>query len=161
MNGRPKDRFYLKGPSLDYNSELSSIDIAWDFSRGHWWDLITFESTLFLESLTVSLCIKYLVQSSKWRAELGVWEVVFFHVPEEIIYSFLIHFGIVQIWPMYHSLDKRAWFAIIFLLFKESLTLFQIWIFYYTFTCFVPFEVTENRVTKVNSKLFNGNCAEA
>ena len=33
--------------------------------------------------------------------------------------------------------------------------------FYYTFTYFVPFEVIENRVTKVNSKYFNENCAEA
>ena len=37
------------------------------------------------------LCLKYLVQSPKWRVELGVWEVVFFLVPEEIVYSF---FGI-------------------------------------------------------------------
>ena len=26
----------------------------------------------------MSLCLKYLVQSSKWRFELGIWEVVFF-----------------------------------------------------------------------------------
>ena len=74
---------------------------------------------------------------------------------------FLVYFGIVQIWPMYHSLDKRVWFTIIFLPLKESLTLFQIWIFYYTFTYFVPFGVIKNRVTKVNSKYFNGNFAEA
>ena len=62
---------------------------------------------------------------------------------------------------MYHSLDKRVWFMIIFLPLKESLTLFQIWIFHYTFTYFVPVEVIENRVTKDNSKYFNVNCAEA
>ena len=33
--------------------------------------------------------------------------------------------------------------------------------FHYTFTYFAPFGVIENRVTKVNSKYFNGNCAEA
>ena len=42
--------------------------------------------------------------------ELGVWEVVFFPVPEEIVCSFLVYFGILQIWPMYHSLAKRVWF---------------------------------------------------
>ena len=31
---------------------------------------------------------------------------------------------------MYYSLDKRIWFTIIFLPLKESLTLFQIWIFF-------------------------------
>ena len=30
---------------------------------------------------------------------------------------------------MYHSLEKRIWFTIIFLLLKKTLTLFQIWIF--------------------------------
>ena len=82
-------------------------------------------------------------------------------VPEEIVYTFLVYFEIVQIWPMYHSSDKRVWFIIIFLPLKESLTLFQIWIFYYTFTYFVPFGVIKNRVTKVNFKYFNGNFAEA
>ena len=107
------------------------------------------------------LSLKYLIQSSKWRDELDVWEVVFFSVPEEFIYSFLVYFGIVSIWPLYHSFDKRFWFKIIFLPLKESLTLFQIWIFYYTFTYFFLFGVIENRVTKVNFKYFNGNCAEA
>ena len=34
------------------------------------------------------LCLKYLLRPCKWRVELGVWEVVFFPVPEEIVYSF-------------------------------------------------------------------------
>ena len=103
----PKNLFLSKKrPGFDYNSELSSINAAWDFSRDHWWDLITFESILFLESLIVSLCLKYLVQSSKWRVELGIWEVKFFPIPEEIAYSFL----------MYYLLDKRVWFTIIFFL---------------------------------------------
>ena len=62
----------------------------------------------------MSLCLEYLVQSSKWRVELGVWEVVFFPVPEEVVYPFLVYFGIVQIWPMYHSLDKKVWITIMF-----------------------------------------------
>ena len=67
----------------------------------------------------------------------------------------MVYFGII------HSLDKRVWFTIIFLPLKERLTLFQTWIFYYTFTYFVQFGVIENIVTKVNSKYFNENCAEA
>ena len=49
---------------------------------------MTFESILFLCSLTVFQCLNYLDRPSKWRVELGVWEVVFFPVPEEIAYSF-------------------------------------------------------------------------
>ena len=44
---------------------------------------------------------------------------------------------------MYHSLDKRIWFKIIFLPLKESLTLFQIAI------------VIEDNVTKMICKCFN------
>ena len=59
---------------------------------------------------------------------------------------------------MYHSLETRIWFLIIFLPLKESLTLFQIWVFLPTFDYFVPFGVIENRFTKINFKYFNGNC---
>ena len=107
------------------------------------------------------LRIKFLVHLSKWRVEQGVCEVIsFFPVPEEIAYSFLVYFGIAQFWLMYHSLDRRVWFTIIFLPLKESLTMFQVWIgfVWYTFTYFVPFGVIENRVTKVNSKYLNENC---
>ena len=34
------------------------------------------------------LCLKYLIHPSKWRVELVVWKVLFFSVPEEILYSF-------------------------------------------------------------------------
>ena len=54
------------------------------------------------------LCLKYLVRLSKWRVELGFWEVVYFLVPEETVYSFPISisigFGIAEIWPC-----TRAW----------------------------------------------------
>ena len=98
----------------------------------------------------VSPCLKYLEQWSKWRAELGVWEVVFFTVPEQIVCYFFVYFGLVQIWKMYHSLDKRVWFTIIFLPVKESLTLFQISIYYYAFNYFALFGVIKNKVTKAN-----------
>ena len=68
-----------------------SQNTAWDLSsREHCWDLINFESILFLSSLIVCLSktLKYLVFPSKWRVELTVWEVLFFPVPEKIIYSF-------------------------------------------------------------------------
>ena len=58
---------------LDQNSGLISVNTAWDLSREHWWDLINFESILFLHSLIVCLSktVKYLVCLSKWRAELS------------------------------------------------------------------------------------------
>ena len=110
------------------------------------------------------LCLKYLLRPCKCRVELGAWEVVFFPVQRKlyILFSipFLIYFGIVKIWPMYHNLEKRISFTIILLPLKEGLTLFEIWIFFqisYTFTYFVPFGVIKNRVTKINFKYFNGN----
>ena len=72
--------------------ELISISTAWDLSRKHWWDLITFEYVLFLYSLIVCLCLKCLVLSSKWRVELGVWKVVFFPFPGEIVFFFFCNF---------------------------------------------------------------------
>ena len=64
------------------------INTAWDPSREHWWDLITFGFILFLYSFIVCLSPKYTVHPSKWRVELGVWEVLFFPVSGEIGYSF-------------------------------------------------------------------------
>ena len=91
-----KDLFLSKRPDLHYNSELSSINTAWDFSREHWsGDLITFESFFFLEFNCV--CLKYLVQSSKWRAELSIWEVIFFPVPQEVVQLY-IPFWCVIFW---------------------------------------------------------------
>ena len=63
-------------------------------SREHWCDLVTFEFTLFLYSLIARLCQKYLVHLSKWRNQLGVWEVFFLPGPEEILYFFNILFDI-------------------------------------------------------------------
>ena len=85
-------------------------------------------------------------------------EVVFFLVPEEIEYCFLVFFRTVQTSTMYHNLDNRVWFTIIFLPLKERFALFQSWIFHYTFTYFVPYGVIENRIAKVKS--MSGNCIE-
>ena len=81
--------------AVEKSSFLRNIVSKWeirpgcrDLSREHWWNLMTFESILFLYSLIVCLCLKYLVRPSKWKVELGVWEVAFFPVPEKIVYSF-------------------------------------------------------------------------
>ena len=49
---------------------------------------------------------------------------VFFHSRGNIYFliSFLIYFEIVCIWLLHHRFDKRVWFTIIFLPFKESHT---------------------------------------
>ena len=58
---------------------------------------------------------------------------------------------------MYHSLETRICFLIIFLPLKESHSVPDIG-FLLTFNYFVPFRVIENRFTKINFKYFNGNC---
>ena len=56
---------------------------------------------------------------------------------------------------MYHSLDKRIWFPIIFLLLEESHSEPDMdFFFYYTFTYFFPIEVIDDRVIKIKSKQF-------
>ena len=81
-------------------SRISSIDMvagkvllvncsqAWDLFRENWWDLITFESILFVYSFFVCQFLKYLVHPSNRRDQLGVWEVAFFSLAEEIVFSF-------------------------------------------------------------------------
>ena len=69
--------------------------------------------------------MKCAARSSKWRVELGVWEVIF---SSYFRGNCLFFFGIARIWPMCHSLDKRVWLSIMFLPLKQSLTLLQIWI---------------------------------
>ena len=150
---RPKDLFLSKMSQAFLWFRISSIDIAWDYSREHRWDLITFGSILFWESLSVSLCLKYLVHSFKWRVEPGVWEIVFSSCSRG---NCIFFFGIF--WFMYHSLDKRVWLSITFLPLKQNLTLFQIWISFAIPSLFLVWlGVIKNRVTKVKSKYFNGN----
>ena len=66
---------------------------------------------------------------------------------------FLVYYGIVQIWPMYHNLDKRVWFTIIFLYFKKSLALFHIWILCNTFSYFLPSELSRIEVPKLSPSI--------
>ena len=76
--------------------------------------------------------------------ELGVWEVVFFPVPEETLYSFFSF--LFDDWNI-------ITLANVYLLGEEDL------VYDYLFTSqrcnFIRFGVIENRVTKI--KCFNGN----
>ena len=49
---------------------------------------IIFEAIRFLESLMSINILKHLVHNSKWRVELNTWVIIFFFVPEEILYCF-------------------------------------------------------------------------
>ena len=96
-----------------------------------------------------------LIQMESWtRCVRGSFYLL---APEEIVYSFLVYFVIVQTWSIYHSLDKKVWLWIMFLPLKESHSVPDMDFFCYTFTFFVRFGVIKNRATKVNSKYFNGN----
>ena len=109
--------------SLGWNYSLSSISTAWDHSREHWWGLIIFKFIEVLQGLIESLCLKYLVYTSKWRVQL-----LFFSI------SSLINFGIVytkfdlytKVWIREFGLQFSSFF---FFHPKESCTLFKIMIF--------------------------------
>ena len=60
---------------------------------------------------------------------------------------------------MYHSLDKRIWFTIIFLPLKESHNSRHG--FYFTFTYFVPIGVIGDRGTKILSASMKMGSASA
>ena len=89
------------------------------------------------------------------------WKTSFFvqHPFQKKLYifsiSFFIYFETVYIWPMYHTLDKRISFRIIFYLSKWVLLCSRHGFFYYVFNYFVPIAVFEDRVTKTDSKCFN------
>ena len=69
--------------------------------------------------------------------------------------SSVVIFGIIYIWPIYQSLDKRIWFTILFFRPKESCTLRNIF-FCQTMTYFVPIGVIKDRITKMYPKYLNG-----
>ena len=121
----------------------------------HWWDLITFESILFLDNLIECLWLTMNpLQMKSWARCLRGCAFFPFHW-KSYIFSifFLIYFGTVYVWPMYHSLDKKIWFKIIFLRITESVTLFQMSIFYYTYTYFAQIGVLEDRLPKLTPSI--------
>ena len=111
-----------------------SQNTAWDLSRReHWWDLISFESILLLSTLILCLSktVKYLAcpPNGELRSQPRRFYFLLFQRKLHIIFSvsFLIFWNSINLAYEYHSLETRIWFLIIFLLLKESLTLFQIW----------------------------------
>ena len=60
---------------------------------------------------------------------------------------------------MYHSLDKKIWFTIIFLSLKESLALFQIWIFVIIPSLILSqFELSRIELPKLTLSILMENC---
>ena len=96
---------------------MSSINTAWDFSREHWWIYFICRE---LNWVSMSKMPSPPLQMESWVD----WEVIvllpFQRISSVLSIYLLICFGIVYIWPMYHSLDKRIWFTMIFLSLKES-----------------------------------------
>ena len=107
------------------------------------------------------LCLKYLVRPSKRRVELGVWEVVFFPVAEEIVSSFFnflfdIFWNSVNLAYASQPGEEDLVYDYLFTTQREFHS--DPDFFCYTFTDFAPFGIIENRVIKINFKYFNGNC---
>ena len=63
--------------------------------------------------------------------QMESWAIVF-------SISVLIIFGIVYIWLIYQSLDRRIWFKIFVFHFKKSFTLFQVLIYFVTLWLVLP-----------------------
>ena len=60
---------------------------------------------------------------------------------------------------MYHSLDKRIWFTIIFLPLIKSLTLFQIWVFSIIPSLFLSqLELSRIELSKLTPSILMKNC---
>ena len=70
--------------------------------------------------------------------------------------SSLINFGIVYIWSIYQSLDKKVWFTTPFFSSQRELHSAR-FIFFSTMTYFVPIEVMRDRFTKMYPKYLNAN----
>ena len=110
----------------------------------------------------MSLYLKYLVHLSKWRVELGVWEVIIFSCSRGnhifLLWS-VLDMCRFSIWSTYHSLDRGGGGGLVYdyPFQRESHSYPDMDFFCYTVTYFVPFGVIENTVTKFNSKYFNEN----
>ena len=122
-----------------------SQNTAWDLSREHWWDLINFESILFLYSLIVCLSktLKYPVCPSKC--------ILY------IIFSIYLFWNCINLTYVSQLGNEDLVSDYIFTSQRESHSVPDMG-FLLTFNYFVPFGVIENRFTKINFKYFNGNC---
>ena len=99
-------------------------------------------------------------QMESWASSQGE---LYIFVPEEILHCFfdfcLINIGIVFIWTMHQSLDKRIWFKILFFFFLFQRELHPVLCIDSCFlSChlFRPTRVIQDRVTKMHPNYFNG-----
>ena len=129
---------------LDKNSELSSIDAAWNLSRGYWWDFINFESILFLENL-----VKCLIQMKSWARCLEC--CVLFCSRGNGIFWISIYLTYVSQFG-----QKDLVYDYLFTSQSKSHSIPYMDFFFYNMTYFFPIEVIEDRVTEINSNCFNG-----
>ena len=93
---------------------------------------------------------------SKWRVQLGVWEVVVFPVPKEIVYSlynirFYIFWAGINLTKVSQlgeeNLVNDSFYT------SKSLTLFQIWIFCYTFAYLSHLELSRIELLKLTPSI--------
>ena len=138
-----------------------SQNAAWDLSsREHWWDLINFESILFLSGLilclskTVKYLVKYLISPNGQLSSLS-WRFCFLLFQRKLHFffsiSFLIFWNSINLAyvPQFGNEDLVSDY--IFISQRESHSLPDMG-FLVTFNYFVSFRVIENRFTKINFK---------
>ena len=124
-----------------------SQNTAWDLSsREHWWDLINFESILFLSSLTVCLSktVKYLACSSKWHGELrSLSRRLYFFLFQRKLYilfsiSFLIFWNSINLAYVSQLVNQDLVSDYIFTSQRESPLSFQMWVYFANLQLFCP-----------------------
>ena len=143
------------------NSGLISVNTAWDLSREHWWDLINFESILFLYSLIVCLSKtpSLPLQMESWAQYLGdciyscsIGNYIFFFST-----SFLIFWNSINLAYVSQLGNEDLVDDYIFTSQRESHSLPDMgFLLYLQF--FVPWGLIENKFTKISFKYFNGDC---
>ena len=94
----------------------------------------------------------FLLDYSLPHYQIGRWATVF---PS----SFMINFRIVNIWPIYQSLDKRIWFTVLFYHLKVGCTLFQILIFFAKLWLILSqLELSRTKLPKCTPIILMENC---
>ena len=101
----------------------------------------------------MSLSLKYIAHSYKWRVGQMSASLHFLPVPEEIIYSFSVYFVIVQTWSIYHSLDKKVWLWNMSLPVKESNSVPDMDFFCYTFIFLSDVELSRIELPKLTPSI--------
>ena len=144
---------YLKRarPWLEFRIKSSFQSQYKVFPESIWWDLIIFECFVFRQFNWVSM---YKIpslpfQMESWARSLGGcrWNHIVFQFTYDIFCN--------SMYLTYaHNLDSKVRFKIIFLPLKESVLMFQVWIF---LSCLHLFCLNWSYwVSKTNSKYFGG-----